>query len=118
MEQRVVGVRTVGLPTLDDDGVGRRRRVEKVDLLGRCAGSARDRRRPVEDAHVDVVFTVVNASNSEKRAYVVPAGTTTSCLSAFGELSEHVESVGSSDTVSALVVAATRPRAVAENAPS
>ncbi len=60
----------------------------------------------------------VNSSNSEKRAYVVPAGTTTSCFCAFGELSEHVESVGSSSTVRDVVTAGTSPRAAAANGPS
>ena len=59
----------------------------------------------------------MNASNSEKRAYVVPAGMVTSWICAFGELREHVESVGSSSTVRSSVVAATSPRAVAENVP-
>ncbi len=40
-----------------------------------------------------------SASNSENRAYVVPAGTVTGISCALGEVSEQVLSVGSSATV-------------------
>ena len=60
---------------------------------------------------------LTSASNSANRAYVVPAGTETSTFWAFGELNEHVESVGSSSTVPGVRVGRTSPRGVALNGP-
>ena len=60
---------------------------------------------------------LTSASNSENRAYVVPAGTATGISWALGESSEQVLSVGSSATVPGVTAAGTSPRAVAVNGP-
>src|SRR5512143_2255667 len=60
---------------------------------------------------------LTSASNSENRAYVVPAGTTTGIRTALGDVNEHVLLVGSSSTVPAVMAAGIRPRAVAVKAP-
>src|SRR5512144_435342 len=58
-----------------------------------------------------------SASNNEKRAYVMPAGTVTGIRTAFGEVRQHAPFVGTSATVPGVTLAGTRPRGVAENAP-
>ncbi len=60
---------------------------------------------------------LTSASNSENRAYVVPAGIFTGTSLAFGVVNEHEPLVGSSATVSAVIAGGIRPRAAAVNGP-